>query len=473
MLKPSMYTLRSVLLLYSKHHFINCRKMEIKQFEDKSLSHYSYALLSENLREIVLIDPSRYVKPYLDFAASSDAKIVGVIETHPHADFVSGHLELHENIGADIYCSLFTGALYPYLPFDERDILDLGEFKLKALNTPGHSADSLCIILEQEGKDKAVFTGDTLFIGDCGRPDLRENVGNTMSRREKLASQMYYSLRDKLMKLDDDVLVYPAHGAGTLCGKGLSDANSSIMGEEKQSNWSLQQMTESEFIEKLISGLPFVPAYFPYNVELNRKGALSIVAALEGVTISSPDHMKLDEQVIIVDTRPAAEFKMSHLRGAINIMAEGKFETWLGSIIKPEEPFYLAAADEGLLRELLLRTTKIGYENFIREAFVLEGGNVQSEQTNVAEFKENPSAYTILDVRNPSEITKMQGFDHAIHIPLGELRNRIAEIPTNKPVMVHCAGGYRSAAASSMLESQLRGKTKVYDLSTAVKGFIK
>jgi hydroxyacylglutathione hydrolase len=174
---------------------------------------------------------------------------VGVIETHPHADFVSSHLEIHEKTGATLYAHSLVGADYPHKAFDEGDVLEIGDVKLKSLHTPGHSPDGISIVLEHEGKDKAVFTGDTLFIGDVGRPDLRESAGNITAKREELARQMYHSTREKLMKLDDDVLVYPAHGAGTLCGKGLSEANSSTIGAEKMSNYALQEMSEDQFVK--------------------------------------------------------------------------------------------------------------------------------------------------------------------------------------------------------------------------------
>ena len=247
--------------------------MQIKQFEDKNLSHFSYAVLSESESKIVLIDPARNPAQYYDFAEKHNADITGIIETHPHADFVSSHLEIHQTTGAIIYVSKLVDALYPHHPFDEGQFLEIGKIKLSAINTPGHSPDSISILLEHDGKQKAVFTGDTLFIGDCGRPDLREGAGKLQVARNELARQMYHSLRNKLMNLNDDVLVYPAHGAGTLCGKSLGEANSSLIGEEKKSNWSLQQQTEDEFVKKLLSDQPFVPSYFAYNVELNSKGA--------------------------------------------------------------------------------------------------------------------------------------------------------------------------------------------------------
>ncbi len=222
--------------------------MRIKQFEDKNLSHYSYAILSECEKKIILIDPARNTQPYLDYAKENNAQITGVIETHPHADFVSSHLELHETTGAIIYTSKVVDAFYPHQTFDEGQSIQLGKIKLSAINTPGHSPDSISIVLEHDGKQKAVFTGDTLFIGDCGRPDLREDAGKIQTTRAELAKQIYHSLRDKLMKLDDEILVYPAHGAGTLCGKNLSKESNSTIGKEKQTNWSLQEATEEDFV---------------------------------------------------------------------------------------------------------------------------------------------------------------------------------------------------------------------------------
>ncbi|RZK92390.1 MAG: MBL fold metallo-hydrolase, partial [Pedobacter sp.] len=247
--------------------------MQIKQWEDKNLSHFSYGILSDCEKKIVLVDPARNPEPYLNWAKENDAEIIAIIETHPHADFVSSHLELGKTTGATIYVHSMVGVSYPHTPFDEGTTIELGKIKLTSLHTPGHSPDSISILLEHDGKQKAVFTGDTLFIGDCGRPDLREGAGNIQSKREDLAKQMYHSLRKKLMALDDDVLVYPAHGAGSLCGKNLSKENSSTIGKEKQTNWCLQDASEEEFVKNLLTDQPFIPHYFPFDVELNRKGA--------------------------------------------------------------------------------------------------------------------------------------------------------------------------------------------------------
>ncbi len=449
--------------------------MQIKQFEDKNLSHYSYAILSECQKKIILVDPARNAKEYFDYAKEKDAQITGIIETHPHADFVSSHLEIHQTTGAIIYTSKDVHAFYPHQAFDEGQTIQLGKIKFTALNTPGHSPDSISILLEHEGKQKAVFTGDTLFIGDCGRPDLREGAGKIQTTRTELAKQMYHSLRDKLMILEDDVTVFPAHGAGTLCGKNLSKESTSTIAEEKKTNWSLQEATADEFVQNLLADQPFVPQYFPFDVELNRKGAAGLKESLNRIITGNKVDEKivsaLDKTLWVIDTRNEDEFKKGHLPHSINLMEKGKFETWLGSIIKPGEQFYLASNSKEQLQSMLERTAAIGYENQVTEGFVIEGGIVKEELINVAEFKHHQQDYTIVDVRNTSEVKKGKIFQHSISIPLAEIRNRVAEIPTDKPILVHCAGGYRSAAASSLIHSQLKGTVKVFDLGEAIKQF--
>ena len=449
--------------------------MQIKQFEDKNLSHYSYAVLSVSEKKIILIDPARNPQPYLDYAKENNAQITGVIETHPHADFVSSHLELHQTTGATIYTSKDVHAFYPHQAFDEGQIILLGKIKLTALNTPGHSPDSISILLEYGGKQKAVFTGDTLFIGDCGRPDLRETAGKIQTSRLELAKQMYHSLRDKLMKLKDDVTVYPAHGAGTLCGKNLSEERSSTIAEEKIINWSLQKATEEEFVKNLLADQPFVPQYFPFDVELNRKGAIGLKESIDkiktGDTVDEKTMQVLNKSLFVIDTRKEEDFKKGHLPHSINLMENGKFETWLGSIIKPGEEFYLASNSKEQLQTMLERTAYIGYESQVAEAFVIESGTVKDEKINVGEFKNHQKDYTIVDVRNTSEVKQGEIFHNSISIPLAQIRNRVNEIPTDKPIVVHCAGGYRSAAASALIHSQLNSSVKVFDLGEAINHF--
>ena len=451
--------------------------MEIFQFEDRNLAHYSYAIVSG--REVALIDPARNPQPYYDFAKMHNAMITAVIETHPHADFVSSHLEIHKTTGAKIYASKLLGAEYEHSAFDEGDVIALGNITLKSLNTPGHSPDSISIVaIDDKGNPKAVFTGDTLFIGDCGRPDLRETAGAITAAREDLAKQMYHSLRRKLMTLPDDVVVYPAHGAGSLCGKGLSEQNSSTMGAEKLTNWSLQAMDEATFVKRLLADQPFIPKYFTFDVGINKKGAKDFGASIAAVKKHAPvtnaeEADVFQPDVLIIDSRPRHLFNKEHLKNAVNLMNDTKFETWLGSIVRPGEPFYLVAENESVLDELIRRSARIGYEEQIALAAVLTYGNITEEQFDSTALKNNEGAYTILDIRNDDEVRTQKIFDQSIHIPLHQLRERLQEIPVDKPIVVHCAGGYRSAAGTSIIKSKLNGITPVYDLSEAVKQFQK
>lgn len=444
--------------------------MKIKQFEDKGLAHFSYAILSEQTREIVLVDPARDPQPYYDYAAAHEAKIVGVIETHPHADFVSSHLEIHQQTGATIYTHSLVGADYPHQAFDEGAELQVGKVKYKSLHTPGHSPDGISIVVEHEGKDVAVFTGDTLFIGDVGRPDLRESAGNVTAKREELARQMYHSTREKLMKLADEVVVYSAHGAGSLCGKGLGEAKSSTIGAEKMSNYALRQMSEDEFVKVLTEDQPFIPKYFGYDVDMNKQGAPAYSESMAGINRLEKNH-KPERGALVVDVRSEKVFKQGHYKGAINIQNGGKFETWLGSIVGPEENFYLMADSEEQLNEVIAKAAKIGYELLIKGAFVAD--SVQEEKSpllKVEEFRKNMKKYTILDIRNESEVKDGRIFEDAINIPLPQLRERVEEVPADKTVVVHCAGGYRSAAGFSILKAALPD-TEVLDLSEAVNDF--
>ena len=450
--------------------------MKIEQWEDKGLSHFSYAVLSECSNQIALIDPARNPQPYLDFAKQHGATIVAVIETHPHADFVSNHLEIANTTGATIYTHSLVNAAYAHTAFDDGQSLQLGNIKLTSIHTPGHSPDSISILLEHHQQLKAVFTGDTLFIGDCGRPGLREGAGNIKAKRENLAKLMYASLRQKLMPLADDVVVYPAHRAGSLCGKALSSAHSSTMGAEKRTNWSLQQMSEPEFVKELLTDQPFIPAYFPFDVELNRVGADPFAASVKQVKIGEPvtdvaTAKRLDTALLVVDVRNEKVFKEGHLPRSVNIMEGEKFETWLGSIIQPEEPFYLAGESDEQLQKLLQRIAAIGYEKQVREAFVVTYKEEKSQKADKEKVAENSEAFTIVDVRNASEVKQKIIFPNAINIPLGDLRKRVGEIPTEKPILVHCAGGYRSAAGSSLIAAQLQPQVAVLDLGEAVKSF--
>ncbi|WP_373495624.1 rhodanese-like domain-containing protein [Aquiflexum sp.] len=447
------------------------KEVSIIQFEDDGLAHFSYAIQVGN--EMILVDPGRNPQQYYDHASSKGAKIVGVIETHPHADFVSSHLEIHQTTGATIYISMLAGVDYPHKTFDEGDVIKLSNnIRLKAINTPGHSPDGISIIVEENGKDVAVFTGDTLFIGDVGRPDLRESDGDLMATRIELAKKMYDSTREKLMVLDDEVIVYPAHGAGSLCGKAISDKTSSTIGAEKLTNYALQEMTKEAFVELLLEDQPFIPKYFPYNVELNINGAPAYQTSKDKVSRLEKNE-KIDSGIVVVDSRNQEQFKKSHIQGAVNIMNGAKFETWLGSIVPPRSNYYLVAESEESLDKLISKTAKIGYEPFIKGAFVYdEKGGEKMEIFDQQAFDSNREAFTVIDIRTTGEVSKEKVFKNAINIPLSELMERTDEIPTDKPVVVHCGTGYRSAIGSSIIQNELKN-VKVLDMGSDVKDYIK
>lgn len=440
--------------------------MVIHQFYDKDLAHASYAIVEAG--QAIVVDPARNPQPYYDFARQHQAKIVGVIETHPHADFVSSHLEIHQTTGAIIYASRLLGAAYPHQAFDEGDVIELSGIRLKAMNTPGHSPDSICIlVIDEQGQETALFSGDTLFVGDVGRPDLREGVGNITAKKEDLARQMYQSTRQKLMTLPAEVLVYPAHGPGSLCGKNMSPDLHSTIGRELRENYALQLMDELQFVKTLTTDQPFMPRYFGYDVELNKQGAPALAASLAAIPHLNTGNL-LEEGVVIIDTRPKTTFNEGHYKGAINLQLQGKFETWLGAIINPHEAFYLVAANEEALHTALNRVAKIGYEQQIKGTLVAD---YLAQQTfphlDMDDFKDHTGNYTLIDTRNWNEINAGLLFADSLTIPLPELRERLHEIPTDKPIVVHCAAGYRSAAARSIIATYLP-HVAVYDLSDAV-----
>ena len=442
--------------------------VQIQQFYDKGLAHASYAVRCG--RQVALIDPGRDPQPYYDFADEHEARIVAVIETHSHADFVSSHLEIAEETEATIYCSKLLGATYPHHDFDDGDRIKLGAYELHAINTPGHSPDSISVLLMDElAQSRAVFTGDTLFVGDVGRPDLRENEAGGGHQREALAAQLYHSTRNKLMTLPGSTRVYPAHGPGSLCGKTTSPDLDSTIARELKTNYALQPMSQDEFIRVLLADQPFVPKYFGHDVQLNKQGAPSLENSVRAVPHPAST-APLAPGVLIIDTRPAARFRAGHLPGALNLQDGGKFETWLGSVIGPQEKFYLLADSKIGLDAVVRKTAKIGYEGNIAGALLAPAELPQtSPAVDVAAVRAHPEQFTIVDIRNRTE-AKTPVFDNALNIPLPELRERIHEIPTGKPVLVHCAGGYRSAVGASIVQAALPG-IPVLDLGEAVTDF--
>ncbi|WP_298248290.1 MBL fold metallo-hydrolase [uncultured Christiangramia sp.] len=445
--------------------------MDLKQFKDEPLAHYSYAIVSEG--KMALVDPSRNPMQYYSYAESKNAKIVAIFETHPHADFISGHMQIHQETGATIYTSEMVGADYPHQGFDDGDSLEMGKITFSAINTPGHSPDSITIVAKED-KDTALFTGDTLFIGNVGRPDLREKAGNMTAKRKELASDMYHTIKNKFTDLPDDALVYPAHGAGSLCGKNMSDDSSSTLGNERQGNWAFKEQAEEEFIEEILKDQPFIPSYFGFDVDVNKTGPENVQRTKWANEVRLYVTEKEDEDMLVVDTRDEETFKNGHLSNSINIMCRSekdKFETWLGAIVKPEEAFYLVIESVDQLEEVLERAAKIGYEKQIKGVYTLgENLPVENREFDLEDFKNNQNNYTIVDIRNTSEVNEGKFFEDAIAVPLNQLRKEHIEIPSHKPVVVHCAGGYRSAAGSSILENIFEA-TRVYDLSDDIKEF--
>ncbi|NNF19329.1 MAG: MBL fold metallo-hydrolase, partial [Flavobacteriaceae bacterium] len=313
-------------------------------------------------------------------------------------------------------------------------------------------------------------TGDTLFIGDVGRPDLREKAGNMKAKRQELAEAMYHTIQEKFKDLPDDAVVYPAHGAGSLCGKNMSDDSSSTLGNERMGNWAFQDQSKEDFVSTLLDSQPFIPSYFGYDVDLNKAGAPSLRDAMASVPF------KINESVskgIIIDVRDESKFKAHHLPGSINIQAvseNSKFETWLGAIVKPREEFHIVVESPADMVPVLDRVCKIGYEQQLSSIVTLPYESMVTTDTlDLTDFKKNPDKYTIVDIRNASEVEEGKFFENALSHPLNSLRDTADEIPRDKPIVVHCAGGYRSAAGSSILAKEL--DQAVYDLGEAVNEF--
>ena len=445
--------------------------MFIKQFEDKALAHYSYAIVSED--KMAVVDPARNPEPYYNLAEEHNAKIVAVFETHPHADFVSSHLQIHQETSATIYASKLVGADYPHKSFDEGDHFTMNQINFRAIHTPGHSPDGITIIAA-DGEEQAMFSGDTLFIGDVGRPDLREKAGNLKAKRQELAEMMYKTITTKFNDLSDDVIIYPAHGAGSLCGKNMSDAASSTLGNERTGNWAFQAKSKEEFVDEILKGQPFIPHYFGHDVEINKTGAKTFKSSIANIDVKL-NIEEFDADALVVDTRDQESFSNNHLPNSVNIMARSesdKIETWLGAIVKPNEEFYLVVDHYNSIEDLSSRIAKIGYESQIKAILTL--GNTQFEkdtqQLDYSNFKNNPGQYTIIDIRNENEFTDQKFFNQAENHPLNELRETTQNIDTSKPIVVHCAGGYRSAAGSSIVKNNLEN-AEVYDLSDRIEDF--
>ena len=433
--------------------------MYFKQFYLGCLAQASYMIGSKG--EAAVVDPRRDVETYLEEAEREGLKIRHVIETHLHADFVSGHRELAARSGAKIYFGAKAQATFDCVAVKEGDEIVLGDVTLRFLETPGHTPESLSVlVIDREKSDtpEAVLTGDTLFIGDVGRPDL---LGSTMSAAD-LAGMLYDSLHEKLLKLPDSVAVYPAHGAGSLCGRNISSETSSTIGQQRRFNYALQPMAREEFIKMMTTDLPEAPAYFSRDVRLNREGP-GTLSELPKPPALVPDAVEAMRQAgaVILDTREAAQFGTGHIPGSLNIGLGGQFASWAGALVAPEKPIVLVTEDEDHVEEARTRLARVGLENV---AGYLAGGLLAwheanlpvatTEQISVDELRHRLEAGAVaqlVDVRRPGE-WQAGHIPQAKHLPLNALDTRAAEVDPSKPVTAICAGGYRSSIATSLLE---------------------
>jgi hydroxyacylglutathione hydrolase len=435
----------------------------LKQYYLGCLSHASYMVGDANGGRVAVIDPQRDIDQYLKDAESLGVRITDVFLTHFHADFVSGHLELRERTGARIRLGAKGEAEYPFDAMHDGDRVDLGRVRLSVLETPGHTPESISIVLHDldraDGAPHAVFTGDTLFIGDVGRPDLMASQGVTA---EQLAGMLYDSLRTRLMPLPDQTLVYPAHGAGSACGRNLSTETVSTIGDQKKLNYALRPMGRDEFIRLVVADQPPAPAYFSWAASANRREHPTLGPTVESSLRALPlaEVLRLRAGgAQLLDTRAAEEFALGHLAGSINIGLEGRYAHWAGSVLDRTRPIVLVSVP-GSEAEAATRLGRIGFDSV---AGFLSGGPAtlgaspaevrRIERLNSPDLAARLAAAApplVLDVRNPAE-REQSRIAPSAHIPLGELPRRLDELPRGRPIVIHCASGYRSMIAASLL----------------------
>lgn len=436
--------------------------MVVEQLYTKCLSEAAYFIASNG--EAAVVDPLRDVDEYIRKAEEMGVKIKYIFETHFHADFVSGHLELSQRTGAPIIYGPNTETKFDVHVAADGEEFSVGKLKIKVMHTPGHTLESTSYLLyNEEGKSHCVFTGDTLFVGDVGRPDL---FSGNMSK-EELAGMMYESLNDKIKTLADDVIVFPAHGPGSSCGKNLGAETYSTIGQQKATNYALQDMTKEEFIKAVTDGLSTPPAYFPLNAKINKEGYESMDAlmriAMTGFTVPELKE-KLKEEVLLLDTRPATVFTQAFIPGAISIGLEGRFAEWAGSLLPFDQPIVLVT-EPGKEEETVVRLARVGFENVQgyleggMDAWINAGEKVDMiidiEPDELAMDMPHDNKLEVLDVRKESEYDAghVKG---ATNAPLDSLRDifNIALISSENNLYVHCAGGYRSVIAASLLKRQ-------------------
>ena len=454
--------------------------MILKQYYLGCLAHASYLIADDRTKQAVIVDPQRDIEQYLRDAKEGGYAIKYVVLTHFHADFLAGHIELRNRAGARIVMGARAQAEFDVQAVNDGDILDLGDVRIKILETPGHTPEGISLLVfdrtHSDTIPHAVLTGDTLFIGDVGRPDLLASIGVTA---DELAEMLYHSL-NKLRDLPDTTLVYPAHGAGSMCGKNLSKETVSTIGEQKRFNYALQPMSFEDFKRLVTADQPEAPDYFVYDAIKNRQERPDLEATLRSSmnALSVDDVVRLKNQgAELVDVREAADFEGAHLAGSINIGLTGKYATWCGSILSHDRPI-VVIADPGSEEEAVMRLGRIGFDNvtgYLRDGMAaLENRpeliRVISRITApaLAELLDKSPAPFVLDVRSEKEW--QSGHLACSHnIPLPHLRERIGEVPQFSSVVVHCEGGYRSAIAASLLAEA--GRTNAMDLVGGIKAW--
>lgn len=437
--------------------------MNIKQYYLGCLSHASYLITDDKSKTAAVVDPQRDIDQYLADAAEADCRIKYVFLTHFHADFLAGHIELRDRAGAKICLGERAQAEFEAVKLKDGESIQFGDVRLEILETPGHTPEGISILVydldSNPTKPKAVLTGDTLFIGDVGRPDLLASIGVTA---DELADMLYNSLTQKLMPLPDDTLVYPAHGAGSMCGKNLSKETVSTMGEQKKFNYALQPMSREQFKQIVTAEQPEAPSYFVHDAILNRQERPN----LNDTLMDSMETLSLDEVLQlqregaqIVDVRSPADFEGAHFKGSINIGLTGKYATWCGTLLTTTRPIAIIS-EEGEEEEAIMRLGRIGFDNVA--GYLVHGMHSLNHHPELIGSIDRVTAValserlaagntpTVLDVRNEREWANGHLVD-SLNIPLNHLEERIGEIPNDRPLVVHCESGYRSAIACSLL----------------------
>ncbi|MFM2358199.1 MAG: hypothetical protein RLY16_191 [Bacteroidota bacterium] len=451
--------------------------MKLEQIYTGCIAHAAYYL--ECNGEAAIFDPLREVQPYIDRAFLDNAQIKYVFETHFHADFVSGHLDLQKKAGASIVFGPTAKPAYNAIVAFDNQIFEVGKCKVKVLHTPGHTMESTTyLLIDENGKEHGIITGDTLFIGDVGRPDLAQHVVAELTQ-EKLAGHLYDSLRNKIMPLSDDLIVYPNHGAGSACGKMMSKETTDTLGHQKKVNYALNpDLTKEQFIQQLLQGLTTPPGYFPKNVLMNIQGYESLDTVLSRgkrpLSVDAFEAAANETHALMLDTRKADDFANAFIPNSINIGIDGNFAQWVGEMIPDINQEILLITEPGREEECMIRLSRVGYDHTI--GFLIGGvtawikAGKEVDQIKRIQPQDFESLYQnnkplVIDVRKKSEFDA-QHIPDAINIPLNQINRHLSDFPKNKPFILHCAGGYRSMIAASIL------KQRGWDnLSDVVGGF--